>query len=142
MDHKTGKLRYIQTDAAVAVPTVTNVPPDCATACAAGIGHANTGAGVLVSLAVSPGPSHKLPVLVVSTAGLASRLRTAGPDRAHGKENPDLFRIASEIDDLERCITWTWLELWERHHRTMGEILRAILEDERACLSSAYRSEL
>lgn len=109
---------------------------------AAGIGHANTGAGVLVSLAVSPGPSHKLPVLLVSTAGLASRLRAAGPDRAHGKKNPDLVRIASEIDDLERCIAWTWLELWERHHRAMGGILRAIVEYEQAYLSSAYRSEL
>ncbi|MCY4116440.1 MAG: hypothetical protein OXF55_06035 [Caldilineaceae bacterium] len=109
---------------------------------AAGLGHANTGAGVLVYLAVSPGPSHKLPVLLVSTAGLSSRLRTAGPDRAHGKENPDLFRIAREIDDLERCIAWSWLELWERHHRKMGEILRAILEDERAYWSSVYRSEL
>lgn len=109
---------------------------------AAGLGHANTGAGVLVSLAVSPGPSHKLPVLLFSTAGLASRLRTAGSARAHGKKNPDLFRIASEIDDLERCIAWTWLELWERHHRAMGGILRAILEDEQAYLSSAYRSEL
>ena len=109
---------------------------------AAGIGHANTGAGVLVSLAVSPGPSHKLPVLLVSAAGLASRLRTAALDRGRGKENPDLFRIAGEIDDLERCIAWTWLELWERHHRQMGEVLRAILEDERAYLSSAYRSEL
>ena len=72
------------------------------TTVAAGLGRSNTGAGVLVSLAVSPGPSHKLPVLFFSTAGLASRLRTAGPDRAHGKENPDLFRIAREIDDLER----------------------------------------
>lgn len=109
---------------------------------AAGIGHSNTGAGVLVSLVVSPGPSHKLPVLLVSMAGLASRLRTAGPDRGRGKENPDLFRIAGEIDDLARRIAWTWLELWERHHRQMGEILRAILEDERAYLSSAYRREL
>ena len=109
---------------------------------AAGLGRSNTGAGVLASLAVSPGPSHKLPVLLVSTACLASRLRTAGPDRAHGKENPDLFRIAREIDDLERCIAGTWLELWERHHRKMGEILRAILEDERANWSSGYRSEL
>ena len=106
---------------------------------AAGLGHANTGAGVLVSLAVSPGPGHTLPVLLVSMAGLASRLRTAGPDRAHGKEDPDVFQIAREIDDLERCIAWTWLELWERHHRAMGEILRAILEDERAYLSSAFR---
>lgn len=109
---------------------------------AAGLGHANTGAGILVSLAVSPGPSHSLPVLLVSTAGLASRLRTAGPDRAPGKENPDLCRIAGEIDDLARRIAWTWLELWERHHRQMGEILRAILEDEQAYLSSAYRREL
>lgn len=97
---------------------------------------------MLVALAVSPGPSHKLPVLLVSTADLASRLRTAGPDRARGKENPDLFRIAREIDDLERCIAWTRLELWERHHRKTGEILRAILKDERAYWSSAYRSEL
>lgn len=97
---------------------------------------------MLVALAVSPGPSHKLPVLLVSTADLASRLRTAGPDRARGKENPDLFRIAREIDDLERCIAWTRLELWERHHRKTGEILRAILKDERAYWSSAYKSEL
>ena len=108
---------------------------------AAGIGHSNTGAGVLVSLAVSPGPSHKLPVLLVSMAGLATRLMTAGLDHAHGKENPDVFQIASEIDDLARCIAWTWLELWERDHREMGGILRAILEDERACWSSVYRRE-
>ena len=106
---------------------------------AAAIGHSNTGAGLLVSLAVSPGPSHKLPVLLVSMAGLATL--AAGPDHAHGKEDPDLFRIASEIDDLERCIAWTWLELWEREHREMGEILHAILEDERAYWSSVYRRE-
>ena len=106
---------------------------------AAGLGRSNTGPGVLVSLAVSPGLSHKLPVLLVSTVGLASRLRTTGPERAHGKKNPDLLRIAREIDDLESCIAWTWLELWGRHHRAIGEILRAILEDERAYLSSAYR---
>ncbi|MDE0462105.1 MAG: hypothetical protein OXH93_06850 [Caldilineaceae bacterium] len=109
---------------------------------AAGIGHANTGAGVLVSLAASPGPSHKLPVLLVSAAGLETRLRTAALDRGRGKENTDLVRIAGEIDDLERRVAWTWLELWERHHRQMGGILRAILEDERAYLSSAYRREL
>jgi len=109
---------------------------------AAGIGHSNTGAGVLVSLAVSPGLSHKLPVLLVSMAGLAARLRTAGLDHAPGKENPDLFRIESEIDDLARRIAWTWLELWEREHRAMGEILRAILEDERAYWSSVNRREL
>lgn len=109
---------------------------------AAAIGHSNTGAGRLVSLAVSPGPSHRLPVLLVSVAGLATRLLAAGPDHAHGKESPDLFRIASEIDALERCIAWTWLELWERKHREMGEILRAILEDERAYWSSVYRREL
>ena len=108
---------------------------------AAGVGHSNTGAGVLVSLAVSPGPSHKLPVLLVSKAGLATRLLAAGPDRAHGKEDPDLFRIAREIDELARSIAWTWLELWEREHREMGEILRALLEDERAYWSSVYRSE-
>ena len=108
---------------------------------AAGIGHSNTGAGVLVSLAVSPGPSHKLPVLLVSKAGLATRLQAAGPDQAHGKEDPDLFRIAREIDELARSIAWTWLELWERKHREMGEILRAILEDERAYWSSVYRRE-
>ena len=109
---------------------------------AAGIGHSNTGAGVLVSLAVSPGPSHKLPVLLVSKAGLATRLPAAGPGHGHGKEDPDLFRIASEIDELARRIAWTWLELWEREHRKMGEILRAILEDERAYWSSVYRREL
>ncbi len=109
---------------------------------AAGIGHSNTGAGLLVSLAVSPGPSHKLPVLLVSKAGLATRLLAAGPDHAHGKESPDLFRIASGIDDLARCIAWTWLELWEREHRKMGEILHAILEGERAYWSSVYRREL
>ena len=108
---------------------------------AAGIGHSNTGAGVLVSLAVSPGPSHKLPVLLVSKAGLATRLGTAGPDRAYGKEDPDLFRIASEIDELARSIAWRWLELWELKHRQMGEILRAILEEERAYWSSVNRSE-
>ena len=97
--------------------------------------------GVLVSLAVSPGPSHKLPVLLVSMTGLASRLRTAGPDHTHGQESPDLFRIASRIDDLARRIAWTWLELWEREHRKMGEILRAILEDERAYWSSVNRRE-
>ena len=75
-------------------------------------------------------------------AGLAARLLAAGPDHAHGKESPDLFRIASEIDDLARCIAWTWLELWEREHRKMGEILHAILEDERAYWSSVYRREL
>ena len=109
---------------------------------AAGIGHSNTGAGVLVSLAVSPGPSHKLPVLLVSKTGLATRRLAAGPDQAHGKEDPDLFRIAREIDELARCIAWTWLELWEREHRAMGEILRALLEDERAYWSSVYRREL
>ena len=109
---------------------------------AAGIGHSNTGAGLLVSLAVSPGPSHKLPVLLVSKAGLATRLLAAGPDHAHGKEDPDLFRIASGIDDLARCIAWTWLELWEREHRKMGAILHAILEDERAYWSSVYRRKL
>ncbi len=109
---------------------------------AAGIGHSNTGAGMLVSLAVSPGPSHKLPVLLVSKAGLATRLQAAGPDQAHGKEDPDLFRIAKEIDELARSIAWTWLELWEREHRQMGQILRAILEEERAYWSSVYRREL
>ncbi len=72
---------------------------------------------------------------------LLSPLLAAGPDHAHGKENPDLFRIASEIDDLARCIAWMWLELWEREHREMGEILHAILEDERAYWSSVYRRE-
>ena len=108
---------------------------------AAELGHSNTGAGLLVSLAVSPGPSHKLPVLLVSVAGLATRLLAVGPDYAHGKESPDLFRIASEIDELARRVAWTWLELWEREHREMGEILRAILEDERAYWSSLYRRE-
>ena len=109
---------------------------------AAGIGHSNTGAGVLVSLAVCPGLSHKLPVLLVSMAGLATHLRTAGLDHAHGKGNLDLFRIAGEIDDLARRLAWTWLELWERERRAMGEILRALLEDERAYWSSVYRGEL
>ena len=109
---------------------------------AAGIGHSNTGAGLLVPLAVSPGPSHKLPILLVSKAGLATRLPAAGPDHGHGKESPDLFRIASEIDELARRIAWTWLELWEREHREMGQILRAILEEERAYWPSVYRREL
>ena len=108
---------------------------------AAGIGHSNTGAGLLVSLAVSPDPSHKLPVLPVSKAGLAKRQPAAGPDQAHGKEDPDLFRIASKIDELASCVAWTWLELWERKHRQMGQILCAILEEERAHWSSVYRSE-
>ncbi len=88
-----------------------------------------------------PGPKPQLPVLLVSVAGLAARLPAAGPDHAHGKEDPDLFRIASGIEDLARRIAWTWLELWERKHRKMGEILRAILEDERAYWSSVYRRE-
>ncbi len=97
----------------------------------------------MVSLAVSPGPSHKLPVLLVSKAGLATRRQAKlALTSAHGKEDPDLFRIAKEIDELARSIAWTWLELWEREHRQMGQILRAILEEERAYWSSVYRREL
>ena len=106
---------------------------------AAGIGHSNTGADVVVSLAVSPGPSHKLPVLLVSKAGLATRRREAGPDRAHGKEDPDYS------GSQERSMNWQGASRgrgWNcgsGKHRQMGEILRAILEDERAYLSSVYR---
>lgn len=71
-----------------------------------------------VSMVVSRGPSHKLPEL---------RVRT-------GAEAPG--RVAGESGDLDRCIAWAFLELWEQKHRAMGEILRAILEEERAYWST------
>ena len=85
---------------------------------AVGIGHSDTGADVRVSMVVSRGPSHRLPVLRVGTGAQALR------------------RIASELGDLDKCIAWAYLELWEQRHRAMGETLRAILEEERAYWST------
>ncbi|MCY4071995.1 MAG: hypothetical protein OXG60_11920 [Chloroflexi bacterium] len=85
---------------------------------AVAIGHTDTGADVRVSMVVSRGPSHKLPVLRVCTGAKALR------------------EIASELRDLDRCIAWAFLELWEQKHRAMGEILHAILEEERAYWST------
>ena len=85
---------------------------------AVGIGHSDTGADVRVSMVVSRGPSHRLPVLRVRTGAKALR------------------RIASELGDLDKCIAWAYLELWEQQHRAMGETLRAILEEERAYWST------
>jgi len=76
------------------------------------IGHA--GADVRVSMLVSRGPSHELPVLRVRAGAKALR------------------QIAAELGDLDKCIAWAYLELWEQAHRAMGEILHAILEEERA----------
>lgn len=84
---------------------------------AVAIGHSDSGADVRVSIVVSRGPSHELPVLRVRTGAKALR------------------QIATELDDLDKCIAWAYLELWEQQHRAKGEILRAILEEERAyCL--------
>lgn len=85
---------------------------------AVGIGHSDTGADVRVSMVVSRGPSHRLPVL---------RVRTGAKE---------LRRITSELGDLDKCIAWAYLELWEQQHRAMGETLRAILEEERAYWST------
>ena len=85
---------------------------------AVAIGHADTGRDVRVSMVVSRGPSHKLPVLRVCTGAKALR------------------QIASDLRDLDRGIAWTFLELWEQKHRAMGEILHAILEEERAYWST------
>ena len=85
---------------------------------AVAIGHADSGADVRVSMVVSRGPSDKLPVLRVRTGAKALR------------------QIAGELCDLDRCIAWAFLELWEQKHRAMGEILHAILEEERAYWST------
>ena len=85
---------------------------------AVGIGQSDTGADVHVSMVVSRGPSHKLPVLRVRTGAKA------------------LSRVASELGELDKCIAWAYLELWEQAHRAMGETLRAILEEERAYWST------
>lgn len=82
------------------------------------IGHSDTGANVWVSMVVSRGPSHELPVLRLRTGAKALR------------------QIATELGDPDKCIAWAYLELWERAHRAMGEILRAILEEERAYWST------
>ena len=82
------------------------------------IGHSDTGADVRVSMVVSRGPSHRLPVLRVRTGAQALRL------------------ITSELGDLDKCIAWAYLELWEQRHRALGETLRAILEEERAYWST------
>ena len=85
------------------------------------IGHSDTGADLLVSMLVSRGPSHELPVLRVRTGAKALR------------------QIATELDDLDICLAWAYLELWEQQHRAKGEILRAILEEERAYWSTVRR---
>ena len=82
------------------------------------IGHSDTGADVRVSMVVSRGPSHELPVLRVRTGAKA------------------LKQIATELGDLDKCIAWAYLELWEQEHRAKGETLRAILEEERAYWST------
>ncbi len=82
------------------------------------IGHSHTGADVRASMVVSRGPSHELPVLRVRTGAKA------------------LKQIANELGDLDKCIAWAYLELWEQAHRAMGETLRAILEEERAYWST------
>lgn len=82
------------------------------------IGHSDTGADVQVSMVVVRGPSHRLPVLRVRTGTKALR------------------RIARELGDLDRCIAWAFLEVWEQWHRAMGEKLRAILEEEQAYWST------
>ena len=82
------------------------------------IGHSDSGADVQVSMVVSRGPSHELPVLRVDTGAKA------------------LIQIATESGDLDKCIAWAYLELWEQVHRAMGETLRAILEEERAYWST------
>lgn len=82
------------------------------------IGHAGSGADVQASMLITRGPSHELPVLRVRTGAKALR------------------QIASELSDPDKCIAWAFLDLWEEHHRAMGETLRAILEEEKAYWST------
>lgn len=65
------------------------------------IGHATAGEGLLISMTVQPARPGDLPVLRVRTVGLQVQLATGA--------GSDLYRLAGELSDLERCIAWAWL---------------------------------
>ncbi|MDE2761439.1 MAG: hypothetical protein OXK74_01470 [Gemmatimonadota bacterium] len=68
-----------------------------------GIGHGIGGETVLAGIWVQPATADDIAVLTVSTVGLQSAFVTDGGGR--------LFRVASQLGDLELFIAWAWLEL-------------------------------
>ena len=68
---------------------------------AVGIGHAAAGERILVSMAVQSACADDLPILRVRTVGLHAQLASGA--------GSELYRIAGELSDLERCIAWAWL---------------------------------
>ncbi len=68
-----------------------------------GIGHEIAGEAVLAGIRVQPARDGDIAILTVSTVGLQTAFAKHGSGR--------LFRVASQLGDLERCIAWTWLEL-------------------------------
>ena len=73
---------------------------------AVAIGHADAGERVLVSMIVQPARPHDLPVLRVRTVGLQAQLATGA--------GSELYRIAGELNDMERSIAWAWLAQHEK----------------------------
>ncbi len=73
---------------------------------AVAIGHAVAGEGLLISMTVQPARAGALPVLRVRTVGLHAQLATG--------DGNDLYRLAGELADLERCIAWAWLAEHEK----------------------------
>ncbi len=70
------------------------------------LGHAAAGEGLLISMTVQPARADELPVLRVRTVGLQAQLATGA--------GSELYRLAGELIDLERCIAWAWLAEYER----------------------------
>ena len=68
---------------------------------AVAIGHAAAGEKILISMTVQPARPHDLPVLRVRTVGLHAQLATGA--------GSELYRLAGELNDLERSIAWAWL---------------------------------
>jgi len=73
---------------------------------AVAIGHAGAGERILVSMTVQPARPHDLPVLRVRTVGLQAQLATGA--------GSELYRIAGELNDMERSIAWAWLAQHEK----------------------------
>ena len=73
---------------------------------AVAIGHAGAGERILISMTVQPAPPHDLPVLRVRTVGLQAQLASGA--------GTELYRLARELNDLEKAIAWAWLTENER----------------------------
>lgn len=73
---------------------------------AVAIGHADAGERILISMTVLPARVGDLPVLRVRTVGLQAQLASGA--------GSELYRLARELNDLERSIAWAWLAERER----------------------------